>query len=90
MPNYRPDYTAGSTIFLTWVTYRPAPLFSHPDTVTLLRQAVSDPYGSTTNQTEILIADNTASAVTGSATLDEGQSIQLSAIASAKPCPIGL
>ncbi|MGB3294011.1 MAG: hypothetical protein WBB01_13580 [Phormidesmis sp.] len=40
MSNYRRAYTAGSTVFLTWVTYRRAPLFSHPDTVALLRQAV--------------------------------------------------
>ncbi len=40
MSNYRRAYIAGSTVFLTWVTYRRAPLFSHPDTVALLRQAV--------------------------------------------------
>ncbi|MGB3293510.1 MAG: hypothetical protein WBB01_11040 [Phormidesmis sp.] len=40
MSTYRRAYTAGSTVFLTWVTYRPAPLFSHPDTVALLRQAI--------------------------------------------------
>ncbi|MGB3296202.1 MAG: transposase [Phormidesmis sp.] len=40
MSNYRRAYTAGSNVFLTWVTYRPTPLFNHPDTVALLRQAV--------------------------------------------------
>ena len=50
-------------------------------TVTL---TVSDPYGGTTSQTQTLSVDNTAptiTAITGSTIIDEGQSIQLSAIA---------
>jgi len=41
MPNYRRAKIPGSTIFLTWVTHRCAPLFSNPDTVAILRQAVA-------------------------------------------------
>ncbi len=41
MPNYRRAYIPGSTVFLTWVTYRRAPLFQHPHNVYRLRQAVS-------------------------------------------------
>ena len=40
MSNYRRTYSAGSTVFLTWVAYRRAPLFSHPETVALFRQSV--------------------------------------------------
>ncbi|MEM6255485.1 MAG: transposase [Cyanobacteria bacterium P01_D01_bin.156] len=40
MPNYRRAYIPGSTIFLTWVTHRRAPLFKDSDNVTRFRQAV--------------------------------------------------
>ena len=40
MPNYRRIYIPGSTVFLTWVTYRRTRLFHQSRNVTLLRQAV--------------------------------------------------
>ncbi|MGD1940551.1 MAG: transposase [Leptolyngbyaceae cyanobacterium] len=40
MPNYRRVHIAGSTVFLTWVTYRRVPLFNQPDNIQLLRQAI--------------------------------------------------
>ena len=41
MPNYRRARIPGSTVFLTWVTHRRAPLFQHPHNISHLRQAVS-------------------------------------------------
>ena len=41
MPNYHRAHIPGSTIFLTWVTHRRAPLFQHPKNISRLRQAVS-------------------------------------------------
>ena len=40
MPKYRRDYLPEHPIFLTWVTYRRAPLLAKPDNISLLRQAV--------------------------------------------------
>ncbi|MEM8615199.1 MAG: transposase, partial [Cyanobacteria bacterium P01_H01_bin.105] len=40
MPNYRRLYIPGSTVFLTWVTYRRAPLFAKLHNTNLLRRAI--------------------------------------------------
>ena len=41
MSEYRRLYIPGSTIFLTIVTYNRQPIFSNPDNISLLRQAIA-------------------------------------------------
>ena len=41
MPQYRRFYVPGGTYFLTIVTYKCQPLFSHPENISRLRQAVA-------------------------------------------------
>jgi hypothetical protein len=43
MPNYRRAYIPGSTIFLTWVTYQPAPLINDPHDIALFRCSLFRP-----------------------------------------------
>jgi putative transposase len=42
MPDYRRAYIPGSTVFLTLVTYQRQPIFSQPENVDRLRQALAN------------------------------------------------
>lgn len=41
MPQYRRSYVPGGTFFLTLVTYQRIPLFSNPENISRLRNAVA-------------------------------------------------